>query len=63
MSGEALVFFFSGPMLGSFGVVPEVSGLGYDHFILVACGFELGIEGGKVTSVLGIDGCWVPGIN
>ena len=63
MSGEALVFFFSRPVLGRFGVVPKVSGLGYNHFVLVAYGFELGVEGREVASKLGVDGCWVPGFN
>ncbi len=63
MSGKVLILLFRWPMLGSFGVVPEVSGLGYDHFILVAYGFELGTEGGQVTSKLGIDGCRVPGVD
>ena len=63
MAGKVLVFIFSRPVLGSFGVVPKVPGLGYDHFVLATYGFELGVEGRKVTSVLGINGSWVPGFN
>lgn len=63
MSGEALVFFFRRPVLESFGIVPKVPGLGYDHFVLVAYGFELGVEGREIASKLGIDGCRVPGFN
>ena len=63
MSGEALVFFFSRPVLGGFGVVPKVPGLGNNHFVLVAYGFELGVEGREVASKLGVNGCRVPGFN
>ena len=63
MSGEALEFFLSRPMLRSFGIVPKVSGLGNNHFILVTYGFELGVEGREVASKLGIDGGWVPGFH
>ena len=60
MLGKILVFFFPWPMFGSFGIVPEVSGLGDDHFILIANGLKLGIEGRQVPAIQGVNRSGIP---
>lgn len=63
MPGEVLVFFFGRPMYRSFGIVPKMPSLGYDHLILIAYGFELSIEGGQKPTKLAVNGGWVPGFH